>query len=186
MSAAAAIANRLLDRDGWSRRALLPHTGKVVRIRFGPTSADFRIAGDGRLIAVAAVVPDTVLAIPLRSALAALDDPDRAAGAIAVEGDAEFGAALVAISRIAPWLAESALARVVGPIAARRLADTARSALRLPRYAAGRLGENLRGYAASEMTWTVRRGEFDRFAEDIAALDSRVEAAFARVQSRDR
>ncbi len=186
MRAAAVIANRLLDRDGWARRALSPHAGKVVRMQFGPACADFRIDGEGRLVSVAALRPDTILVIPLRSALEAFDDPDRAAGSIGVDGDAEVGAVLVDIARVAPWLAESEVARVVGPIVARRLADTARRALRLPRYTAARLGANIRDFVGSEMTWTVRRGELDRLAAEIVELDSRVEATAARLPTRAR
>ena len=175
MRLAAALFNRLLQRDQWARGQLAAHSGKVARIRCGVLRADFRIAEDGQLTSVAGVLPDTTLNVPPGSVLDAPEFPDRAAMSIVVDGDPEVGAALVNVARVTPWLCESELARFTGPIPAQRFSSLIKAAVRIPRYAADRLGENVSSYLRDELELAPRRGEFDRHVENLEATAEHVE-----------
>jgi ubiquinone biosynthesis protein UbiJ len=182
MRLAAALFNRLLQRDQWARGQLAAHAGKVARIRCGVLRADFRIAEDGRLTSVAAVRPDTTLTVPPASMLDAPEFPDRAAMSIVVDGDPEAGGALVNVARVTPWLCESELARLAGPVAAQRFSSLVKAAVRVPRYAADRLGGNLRSYLREELDLAPRRSEFDRCVADLEAAVAQVDDLAARLE----
>jgi ubiquinone biosynthesis protein UbiJ len=149
----------------------------------GPLRADFRVGENSELDSVVSASPDATLTIPLSSVIDAAEDPDRAAGKIASSGDADLAEAVTSLARVTPWLLESELARVVGPIAARRLAEGARGAIRLPAYAADRFAANVRSYARDETSAIVRRGEFERFAGELRELEARTEALAAGVEN---
>jgi ubiquinone biosynthesis protein UbiJ len=183
MGVAAALANRLFGRDDWTRERLAAQAGKVARVRCGPWRADFRIGPAGELISVVAAQPDVTLTVPARSMLDAPEFPERAAQAIVVEGDPDVGAAMVDVARVAPWLCESALAAVTGPAAANRLAALVRAAVRVPRYAAGRLRSSAGAYFSDEISVAVRRRELERHATSIGELAQRLDALTARVHA---
>jgi ubiquinone biosynthesis protein UbiJ len=155
MRLAASVANRLLARDTWARHQLAVHAGKVARVKLGPVRADFRITSDGQLLGLT----------------------------IAVDGDPDLGATLVGIAKVTPWLAESELARLTGPIAANRIANALRTAIRAPREAAERLGAQTRAFVSQENELLARRGEVERHRTAIAELSARLDALEQRAEA---
>ena len=85
------------------------------------------------------------------------------------------------LARHLRWDAEEELSRIVGDVAAHRLADGVRAFIGWQRDSAIRIGEALVDYAVQERGALVRRtelgqlaGDIERFAQALEALENRV------------
>jgi ubiquinone biosynthesis protein UbiJ len=182
-SGVAAFVNRLLDADPAARDSLAPFAGRAVRFVLAPLP-DLRLAvrADGSL--TAADAPEFHLVVTLTpGTLAALARRDEAAArTVTFMGDAEFAAVLQRVAGQLEWDVEEDLSKVVGDVAAHRLAQTARSFAAWQREAALRLGENLAEYVTEEAALLAARAEVDAFAREVAELRDAVERLEKRVE----
>jgi ubiquinone biosynthesis protein UbiJ len=158
----AASLNHLLAAEPAARQKLQPHAGKTVRVQGAlPLALGWRVDGDALLSPDAADAPDLTLQVQLSRALQALAEGRDAAGAVTIDGDADFAAAIGWLAANLRWEFEEDLARVFGDAAAHRIGRVVRN-----------VGGNLQ-QAARDTEAMLRRG----FAEPEAPLVG--QAAFA-------
>jgi ubiquinone biosynthesis protein UbiJ len=154
-------ANRLLDAEPEARARLAPFAGQVIELRAPPLPAlGFTVLPGGRLEAGGS---EPALVVRLKpELLAALGkSEDHLLRAVEVSGDAKLAAEAMWILRrlreSLPDIAEEDLSRVVGDVAAHRMAQGARDFLAWQADAAGRLAAAFADYATEEARLLVGR-----------------------------
>jgi len=190
LSAPAAVAlNHLLRDAEWARAQLIPFTGRIVRFEVAPLAVAFVIESDDRLAATplesetAALVqasgPTLVRLVWLRDESARQD--------VRVTGDTALASALTGVLSAMHWDVEEDLSRVIGDVAAHRVAQAGSSFLAWQGRTATNLAQSLAEY------WTEERPviagseavrEFvqavDVLRDDTERLEKRVERLSSR------
>jgi ubiquinone biosynthesis accessory factor UbiJ len=180
---AAPAINRLLRANTWALEKLRPHAGKCVRLASAVFEMNLVIADNGEVKAASAeTAPDvTIAATPgVLLRLAARDDTAWAAAR--VSGDVQFAAALDYVRRHLGWDYEEDLSRLVGDIAAHRIAGAARELDRWGRSAALNLAHAFAEYSIHEQPMLASASAVDDFVREVdevrdhaARLEKRVE-----------
>jgi ubiquinone biosynthesis protein UbiJ len=190
LSAPAAVAlNHLLRDAEWARAQLIPFTGRIVRFEVAPLAVAFVIESDGRLAAApleseaAALVqasgPTLVRLVWLRDESARQD--------VRVTGDTALASALTGVLSAMHWDVEEDLSRVIGDVAAHRVAQAGSSFLAWQGRTATNLAQSLAEY------WTEERPVIagsDAVREFVQAVDvlrddtERLEKRVERLSSR--
>ena len=172
--------NRLLDAEPWARARLAPFAGDAVEIRARPLP-DLRvtITAQGRLEAGGGEPALTLNVRP--EALVALARGEEAlTRAIDVSGNARLASEVMLLARQLRWDAEEDLSRVVGDVAAHRIAATVRGVAAWHVDVGRRLAEALAEHAMEEAGLLVRRSEHESHAAALSALSD----ALARLDKR--
>lgn len=179
---AGAPLNHLLRADAWAREALQPHAGKIAVFRCLPFETRLEILGSGEVApAPAAALPALTLTLTPGLMLRVAARDDSVWRDIQTEGDTALAATIHQLWRHLRWDAEEDLSRVVGDVAAHRIAESGRT---LQRWA-GSGGDNLvRAFAEY---WTEEQpliaakddvarftAEVDRLRDDLARLEKRI------------
>jgi len=164
------VLNRLLRAQPWARQRLEPFAGETVELRAAPLPAlRLRIASGGM---VDAADGEATLRMTLKpgfvTALARGDE--HAFRAVEVEGNARLASELVVLARHLRWEAEEDLARVLGDVAAHRLASVGRALAAWHLDALERLAGALGDYLIDEKRLLARRVELEAFGESVARL----------------
>jgi ubiquinone biosynthesis protein UbiJ len=120
--------------------------------------------------APAAVPASTVLSVPLKDALAALRDRDKAMASTSIEGDAELAATLSYLVEHLRWDPEDDLAQIVGDeravMAMRFFSQVSQNLAQT----GSRFAAASREYVLHEQAMVVSKGDLDRFADDVRRL----------------
>jgi len=180
----AAALNRLLDREAWARARLAPFAGESIELAFPPLPAlRVGIEPEGR-IAPAARDAEASLLVRLGpdAAAAFLRGEEHFLRAIEVSGNARLASEVLVLVRQLRWDAEEDLSRVVGDVAAHRLAGLARDFLAWQRDAVGRLADGAMEYVVEERRMLVPRGEFEAHAAEVAQLRDALARLTQRLQ----
>jgi len=185
MDPAAALANRIFERQTWAQERLAAHADHVFVIAVGPLSTALRIDASGRMHAtpLAGTVPDLTLTLSPFSVPPFLANPSRWSEFVAASGDSALAATLMDLAQTLPWFAEQAFADVLGPILGQRVADAGRRLLAFPEYAAGRVGESVASYARDEAGLLADARQLQGFAAETAELAARVDALAPRIDA---
>ena len=178
----AAALNRLLDTESWARARLAPFAGEVLELRAPPLPAlRFEVAADGRLAPAAAQAVAALLVTVGPGALAAaVKGEDHLLRAIEVAGNARLAGEVMFLFRHLRWDAEEELAKVIGDVAAHRLAGMARSAAAWHADAAQRIAASFVEYATEEKQLLVKRGELG----EVALAHARLRDGLERLEKR--
>jgi ubiquinone biosynthesis accessory factor UbiJ len=180
----ARIANRILDDEQWARDKLVPFAGRVFTLAVGPINARFRIAAEGKLEAAETSAPSNLdLVLSPLSVPSFLANPARWNEFVREQGDAELGGALKELARTLPWFVESALAKALGPVAGRRVADTGRHLLAFPEYAAQHVGASAASYARDEAGLLARAAQMPPLRDGVRDVAERIDALEQRVDA---
>lgn len=144
--------NHLLAAAPWARRRLAPFAGRRARIALSaPAGAiTLRIAADGTCESLGNAAPDVEILLPAGALRAAIAGRGSLLRGARISGGADFAEALGDVLRHLDWDAEDDLSRWVGDIAARRLADAARSFLAGHADTVQRLADNLEEFLRHE------------------------------------
>jgi ubiquinone biosynthesis protein UbiJ len=187
----AAALNRLLESEPWARERLAPFAGEVLELRAPPLPVlRFAIAADGRLLpgadgrlAPAAAEATASLTISLGPGVlaAAMRGEEQLLRAVDVAGNARLASEVMFLFRHLRWDAEEAAAKIVGDVAAHRLAGIARGAVAWHADAARRIAESLVEYATEEKRLLVTRGELEGIAAAHASLRDGLERLAKRI-----
>ena len=147
------LANTLLARETWARERLEPFAGQGFEVRL-PVLPPLRlvIGAGGRIE-------------PGEAPAAAIVTPG------GITGDSALAEELRYLRKHLRPDVEEELSRLVGDVAAQRLADTARSFVRWQLDAFARLAEAAASYAVDERRALVRRPELADLGTQIAALE---------------
>ena len=179
---AVAAINHLLGQEAWARDALMLHAGKVACLDAGSLAVRLQVTRDGML---ATPGFDQIANVTIRMQLSdlplILQHRERAFSYVTIEGDAEFANTVSQLAKGLRWEAEHDLAKLAGPIAARRVVGGARGILAQARSSSRKLGENLAEYFLDEQPMLVRPAMLDELTSDITRLRDDVERAAKRL-----
>jgi ubiquinone biosynthesis accessory factor UbiJ len=178
-----ALINHLLARERWASERLAPFVGRRVRCRLAPLpdlvleirAADQVQPGAGEDV-------DLTLTIPPAALPRILGQDESALREVRVEGDAAFANAVLFLFRNLRWDIEEDLSRVVGDVAAHRVAGAARGFAAWQREAGVRLGQNVAEYLKDEAELLMHPHELETFGRQVDALRDAVERLEKRVQ----
>ena len=164
------LVNRLLAAEPWARLRLAPFVGEVVELRAPPLPAlRLRILEGGTVEAGSAQPSLTMTLKPeLLPALARGDE--HVVRAVDIGGNDRLAAELLVLAQHLRWDADEALSRLVGDVAAHRLAGAGRALAAWHMETARRLLEALGDYLTDEKQVLTRRAELDAFGESLADL----------------
>lgn len=171
-----AFINHLLAEEQWARDKLAPFAGKRVRVT-APALPDlaFAVAKDGMLEAAGEGDPDLTIVLSPAALPKLLTRDESVLQTITFSGDAELAAALQFLFRHLRWEVEEDLSRVVGDVAAHRIASTGRAFAAWQKDAAERLGQNVAEYLTEEAELLASKPDLTRFTREVAELVDAVE-----------
>ena len=180
----AAALNRLLGAEPWARARLAPFAGEVVELRVMPLPAlRFAIAPDGRLASAdAQAQPSLTVALGPESLAALARGEEHFMRSVQVNGNAKLAGEVLLLVRHLRWDAEEDLSRLVGDVAAHRIAGAARDFLDWQADAARCLAASAVEYMVEEKRWLVTLAEFERFGAQTAELRDALERLEARLR----
>jgi ubiquinone biosynthesis protein UbiJ len=164
------VLNRLLAEAPWARERLAPFAGEALELRAPLLPAlRLRIAEGGSVEATDAA-PALVMTLKPEFPVALARGEEHAMRAVEVEGDARLAAEVLALARHLRWDAEEDLSRLLGDVAAHRLAEAGRAFAAWHLDAARRLAGAITDYATDETGLLARRAELEAFADAVARL----------------
>ena len=163
--------NHLLGQADWARAKLAPFAGCRARLAMPPFQLDLAIRDDGFVEAATGDdVPDVTMTLPADAPLRALQGQAQIIAAARVEGNAHLATELSFVLRNLRWDAEEDLSRVVGDIAAHRLAQGAAAFAGWQKQAARNLAGNVAEYVTEENPLVARPQDVAAFTGEIAEL----------------
>lgn len=178
-----AFANHVLESAPWARDKLSAHAGKTALFDVFPVRMAVAVAADGRLQPAA---PETAPAVTIRlthlTLLEVLADGEEAWRKAEVTGDADFAAVVSRVLSNLRWDVEEDLSRVVGDIAAHRMAQAGRAAAAWPKRAAVSLAENAAEYLTEEKAVLVTPLQASEFMHEVDELRDAVERLDKRIE----
>lgn len=169
--------NHLLAAAPWAREKLAPFAGKRARLVLGALPLAFRIAPDGSFESLGAGAPAVEIVLPASAPLALLRGRAAMMRGARIGGAADFAEALGFVLRHLDWDVEEDLSRLVGDIAARRIARTAAAQAEAGR----RLAENIAEYLRYEQPAGVGKPGMAAFASAVDALGRDADALERRL-----
>ena len=175
--------NHLLQSEGWARDRLRPFAGKRVLFRAAPLP-ELRLAiGTEGMVAAAGADEtfDLTLTIKPGALPHLLSGSDALLQHVEISGNADLASTVQFLFRNLKWDFEDDLSRLVGDIAAHRIANTARDFFAWQKDALLRTGENLAEYWTEEQPLLARPEEVARFSRDVETLRDDVARLEARI-----
>jgi len=176
--------SHLLRAESWARERLAPFAGDTLELRapLAPVMR-FTVAAGGLLEPAAeGALPALVIAFKPEALGAAVRGEDHLMRAIDVTGNARLANEVMFLARHLRWDAEEDLSRLVGDVAAHRLAAGARAVAAWHLEAARRIGESLVEYALEEKRLLVARAELEALGAAGAALRDGLERLEKRLE----
>lgn len=181
--------NHLLEAEPEARERLAPFAGASVELRAPPLPAlTFTILPGGRVegeMRAGGAAPALVVTLKPGLLAALAKGEDHLMRAVEVSGDERLAAEVMWLVRhlreALPDIAEEDLSRLVGDVAARRLAQGARDLLAWQSDALARLAESFADYVTEENRMLIARAEHASFAADVSRLRDAVERLEKRI-----
>lgn len=174
--------NHLLAQEAWARDALELHAGKEALIDASGVNLRMRVTRDGMVEASRSEEPANVtIRVKLADLPLIARNRERAFSYVKIEGDAEFANTISHLSKGLRWEAEHDIERMMGPVAATRIANGARSALEHVRTTHKKVSENLAEYFVEENPLLVPKVAVEEFTDDVTRLRDDVERAAKRI-----
>ena len=190
LSAPAAVAfNHLLRDAEWARGQLIPFAGRIIRLDVPPLTAAFVVESDGRLAAAppaseaAALVQ---LSGPTLIRFVWLHD-ESARQDVHITGDTALATALTGVLSGLRWDAEEDLSRVIGDVAAHRVAQAGSAFIAWQSRTATNLAQSLAEYWTEEQHVIASREGVHEFVQAVDVLRDdaeRLEKRIERLSSR--
>jgi ubiquinone biosynthesis protein UbiJ len=175
--------NHLLGQADWAREKLRPHAGKVARFDVPPAAFALVVTDEGMTApAPAGAEPAVRIRLEGAAALSFLGDREQAWRKATVEGDTEFAAAISHLASNLRWDVEEDLSKVVGDVAAHRMADAGRAAAAWPGHAARSAGANVAEYLTEEAKILVTPLQAEQFLREVDELRDAVERLEKRIE----
>jgi ubiquinone biosynthesis protein UbiJ len=186
-----AFANHLLDAAPWARDKLSAHAGKTALFDVFPVQVSVSVMADGRLQAASSEAsPAVTIRLTHLTVLEVLAGGEDAFRKAEVAGDTDFAAVISQVVSNLRWDVEEDLSRVVGDIAAHRMAQAGRAAAAWPRKAAASMAENAAEYLTEEkavLVTPLQAAEFmrevDELRDAVERLDKRIERLSRQVRA---
>ena len=180
---AVAAINHLLAQESWARDALALHAGKEACIDASGFLLRMRVARDGMVEVSHA--QDVAANVTIRVKLADLpliaQNPERAFSYVKIEGDAELANTISQLSKGLRWEAAHDLERVIGPIAASRLVEGAKTVFEGARSSQQKVAENVAEFFLEEKPLLIRPAMVEDYAAEVNRLRDDVERSAKRI-----
>jgi ubiquinone biosynthesis protein UbiJ len=174
--------NRLLEAEPWARLRLAPFAGEVVELRAPALPVlRFTILPGGRVEA-GGEAPALTITLGSGALLGAARGEEHLMRAVEIAGNARLASEVMQLARHLRWDFEEDLARLVGDVAAHRLAEGARALAAWHLDAARRLAAAFGDYVVDEARLLVRRAEHAAFAAELARMRDALERLEKRVR----
>ncbi len=175
--------NHLLRQGGWAPARLLPYAGYGFVVEVFPFSLQLAISAQGLFERAApdAIPAATLQLSPLLLARIAARDP-MALRSVVIDGDAQFAAALGSVFRDLEWDMEADLSRIVGDVAAHRVAAGVHSGQAWQRNAIDSVQRMLTEYATEESPLLVKRHRVAAFVAEVDAVRDQTARLEKRLQ----
>jgi len=191
-SAFVAFANHVLESAPWARDKLTAHAGKTALFDVFPGRIAIEVAADGSLRpAPAEAAPAVTIRLTHLTLLEVLTDSETAWRKAEIAGDTDFAAVISQVAANVRWDVEEDLSRVVGDIAAHRLAQAGRAAAAWPKQAAASMAGNAAEYLTEEkkvLITPLQAAEFirevDELRDAVERLDKRIERLSRQILGR--
>lgn len=170
------FSHHLLKEAQWARERLAEHAGKQVKIDYVLWTSLLRIDEDGYVSAGDPGTP-AAMAITLTPIAVAKWLADRKAGwrEARVEGDMDLAAAVSHVMANLRWDYEEDLSRVVGDIAAHRIAGGVRRVSSWPPEVMESAARSMSEFLGEERQVLVTALRFEEFSTEVDALRDAVE-----------
>lgn len=183
--------NHVLRQASWAREKLSAHSGKVARIALLPFTFDLAVKENGEVAAAGAdALPAVELTLTPALLLRILSGSEAAASEVTVSGDALFAADINTLARNLRYDAEEDLSRLVGDIAAHRIAETGRGFVAWQKALFANFAANSAEFFTFEqplLAQGMRVREFiaqvDELRDAVARLEKRIEKLEARTRA---
>ena len=173
--------NHLLDAEPWARERLAPFAGESLELRAPPLPAvRLTILPAGRVRAGGAE-PGLVLTLRPEALGGLVRGAEHFIGSVEVAGDAGLAAEIMALARHLRWDVEEDLSRLIGDVAARRVAQAGRDLAAWQADALRRLAESFADYASEEGRLLVRRAQLEALGASVAQLRDAIERLEKRI-----
>ena len=170
--------NHLLEAEPWARERLSAFAGAIMELRFSLLPPlRLSITPEGLLWPARReeLAPSLVLTFGPEVVPALIRGEDHLMRAVRTEGDSRLAAEMLFLVRHLRWDAEEDLARVLGDVAARRLAASARGLFASQREALARTAENLADYLLEERQVLAHPASFEQHRAAVAELCNAIE-----------
>lgn len=179
------LLNRLLAAEEWARLRLAPFAGETVELRAPPLPAlRLRIVAGGGVEAGGSE-PGLTMTLKPEFVAGLARGEEHALRSVGVEGNAKLASEILLLARHLRWDAAESLSRLVGDVAAQRLAEAGRALAAWHLDAAQRLAAALADYAAEEKQLLARRADLDALGESVARLRDAIARLDKRVERFD-
>jgi ubiquinone biosynthesis protein UbiJ len=174
--------NHLLASEDWARARIAPFAGASIEVRNPPFPAlRFFILPDGT-VQPGGGEPALTVTLGPGAILDLVRGREHFMRSLEVAGEPALAAEVRLLVRHLRWDAEEDLSRVLGDVAAHRLADTGRAFFAWHSDAARRIVESLADYAVDEKRVLIASAEMAGFAAAVARLRDAVERLEKRVE----
>ena len=178
-----AALNHVLHSTPLAMERLARHAGRTAGFKVGPARVAFTVQPAGDVAAADAGTPrdlEVSLSPALLPWLAAGDEA--AFREVDMQGDADLAATIVFLARHLRWDAEEDLSRVVGDIAAHRIAGAARGFTHWGRDAAFRAAAGATEYWTEESPLLASRVKVEDFVRGVDRLRDDAERLAKRLE----
>jgi ubiquinone biosynthesis protein UbiJ len=177
--------NHVLGQNPGASEGLASHAGKTVRLDGMLFAVDLAISTDGAFINGASAAPDATIRLDPRVLFGLLLNGRAVFKTLDGEGDASLLAELNRVFQTMNWDSEADLAPLVGNMAARRLAASARSLRSWARQGRESSAAAVAEYLTEEQPLLANRAQVEQFYRDVDALKdaaARLEARLKRLE----
>ena len=181
---ALAALNHLLQGADWARTRLKPFAGRTARLSAPPLQLDLVVDVDGYLAETGCSEFDVRIELPANLPLNLLGGSaafEQALKAAQVSGSADFANVLGFVLQNLRWDYEEDLSKVVGDIAAHRIAGQFRSLVTWQKQAARNLAENFVEYCTEEQPVLAKPSDTGQFKADVQRLDTDIASLEQRI-----
>jgi len=176
------VLNRLLSAEPWARLRLAPFAGETVELR-APLLPTLRLRIlEGGTVEPGGAEPGLTMTLKPGLLAALARGEEHAMRSVDVQGDAKLAAEVLVLARHLRWDAEEDLSRLVGDVAAHRLADAGRALAAWHLDAAQRLAAAVADYVTEEKQLLVRRADLAALGDSVARLRDAVARLDKRVE----
>ena len=178
----AAVSRHLLQPAQWARSRLAEHAGKHVKVGIALGDLFLCVTDDGYLETAASdALPDLVVTLTPMATAKFLADREAGWREARIEGDAEFASAISFVMSNLRWDYEEDLSRVVGDVAAHRIAHGARVLSAWPAEAADSFGRAAAEYLSEERRALATPLSVEIFTEEVDEVRDAVERLEKRI-----
>lgn len=171
--------NHLLKDASWARQRLGAFAGRRAQISLPPLSFILEVTGEGYFTSGEGEA-EVVFSLPSDTPLLALKGLEAVVKEAHVSGPADFADTLGFVLKNLKWDAEEDLSKLVGDLAAHRLAGLGRRFLGWQKHVFASTSENVGEYLREEQNLFPRHADLVTFKDELA----RVNEHLARLESR--